>query len=160
MTTVQSRLFCALVVAAALSAALGLVASQRPDLVRAAPWAFGDRPAGPQTQLLCAGDAAAEANFRAKREVIQRLIEGRQTLLEAAAWFRALHRPLSDGRDPLDFYDGKSEGERTCRMVIAWGKAQAELQSPSQAEVVGRRLEAELTACLARDGDVRLPDVE
>jgi len=158
--TVQSRLFFGLALVASLSAALALIAGQRPDLVRAAPWAFAGRPAGPQTELLCPGDAAAEANLQAKREVIKRLLGGRLTLLEAAGWFRALHRPLSNGGDPLDYQPGKTKAERTCRMVIAWAKAEVAVQSPSQAIEVGRRLEAELAACLARDGEPRLPEVE
>jgi hypothetical protein len=158
--TMPSRLFFGLALASSLAAAVAVVAGQRPDLDWPAAWAGGGRP-GPKTVLLVPGDPSLEAMYRAKGEVIRRLLDRELTLPQAAAWFRSLNRPLSHGGDPLASCAGKTEGERLCRQVIGWAKAQAEQQSASEAEVVGRRLEAELRTCLERDGgEVRLPEVE
>jgi hypothetical protein len=154
--TLTSRALCGLVLASSLLTAWGVVAARRPDFP--SPWASGVRP-GPQTQLLVPGDDAVPTLNRTKAEVIQRLLDGRITLPEAAAWFKSLNRPGRNGLDLLAGYPGASEGERLCRQVIAWAKARAETQSYSEAEVVGQRLEAELRARLERDGEVRLPAV-
>jgi hypothetical protein len=156
--TLTSRALGGLILASTLLTAWSVVAAQRPGFAGPAPWASGVRP-GPQTELLVPGDHEAEARGRTKDEVIRRLLDGRLTLPEAAAWFRSVNRPSRTGVDLLARYPGASEEERLCRQVIAWAKARAESQSFSQAEVVGQRLEAELRACLEREGKVRLPEV-
>jgi hypothetical protein len=94
----------------------------------------------------------------AKNMVVGQLLDGRLTLAEAAAWFKALNESPADcpavshGESP-----GASEGERLCRQVIGWVQAERAGQSASQAEATSVRLEEELQTLLRRDGTVHLP---
>jgi hypothetical protein len=97
--------------------------------------------------------------IEAKQAVTRQLVDGRLTLLEAAAWFRYLNENPSDCQDPYRYtWPGDSDGEKLCRQVIGWAEVEVrERSSPSQADEKTRLLEAELGGHLARDGTVRLP---
>jgi hypothetical protein len=158
--TLASRSLCALACAAAASAGLAVVHSALPGGVRLDALGMGGSPTGgPQSLELRCGDPESLARITAKGEVIRRLIDGRVTLGEAAAWFRTLNRPsAAGGRDFTADFPGATEEERLCRQAIAWAKSKARVSSASREEAVGRRLEAEFAQLQSRDGVVRLPE--
>jgi hypothetical protein len=94
----------------------------------------------------------------AKNEIVGQLVDGRLTLAEAAAWFKALNESPADcPAVPHGEFPGASEGERLCRQVMSWVRADLSRQSASQAEAMSVRLEEELRTLLGRDGTVHLP---
>src|SRR5262245_7763068 len=98
----------------------------------------------------------------AKEGVVEQLLAGRTTLLEAAAWFRLLNEHPADCQDEFRrWWRGKSDGEKLCRQVISWVVMELHARGPADlAEAQRRRLEAELQAHLRRDGTVHLPEIE
>lgn len=93
------------------------------------------------------------------------VIEGRFSLLEAAALFGALNRipPHAPNPSLLDLHPSplslpaRTDEERLCRHVVEYvgwelGK------EPDRAAVAVRRLEAEFTDELCRNGFIQLPD--
>jgi hypothetical protein len=99
--------------------------------------------------------------IEAKEQVLQELLAERMTLLQAAAWFRRLDTatPEVPGAPP-DRYPGRTEGERYCYLVMDWALSNREELTPSHAEEIRGRLQAELDAHLAsHDGAIVLPDV-
>ena len=109
--------------------------------------------------------AAAEARWtfirrnRAQTRIVQQVIAGQLTLLQAAERFRDLNEMDHEYRWDLfrRFVPGATDDERHCRQVIgyvaAWPGSQHE---HVRAAAECARLEDELRACL-RHGPVRLP---
>jgi hypothetical protein len=97
--------------------------------------------------------------LRMKNAIVHQVVDGELSLLEAAAQFRSLRGTdsLSPDTSWLDM-PGKSDGEKVCRQVIAWVVSELE-GSPREYELpeAQARLEKELEALLARDGEVHLP---
>jgi hypothetical protein len=92
-----------------------------------------------------------------KGRVARELIDERLTLMQAAAYFRQLDDNMP-GTAP-DHLPGKTEGERYCREVILWAKAETRDWSPDRAAEVVCRLETELEDHLTAHNDVViLPD--
>jgi hypothetical protein len=157
-----------------LAAALPLVlltgiAYAHPTLVAGfVPGWWDESGAGPtlrdeqrREEELVRKDEVVVRRVAAKRRVVDEVIGGRLTLLEAAAWFR--HFNNADGarvRDG-DFRGppGRSEGERLCRQVLSWVHSDLQALPESHYRAVYGRLEAELEAELARGhGMVELPE--
>ena len=161
--TACTRLFLSVSLLAALLAG---VARLRPEWV-SVPGLDGSGPSDAGRQMEAERQRAALLDRRnevvsrrldAKNVVVGQLLDGRMTLAEAAAWFKALNESPADcpavahGEFP-----GASEGERLCRQVIGWAQAERAGQSASQAEATNARLEEELQTLLGRDGTVHLP---
>jgi hypothetical protein len=88
-----------------------------------------------------------------KQRAVVGVIEGRLSLLEAAAWFRAAGLGSSVA-DPRSVPPG--EAESLCRSVIGWVHL-ALCDRPERAESVSGELERELEGYLDRLGPGRLP---
>lgn len=88
-----------------------------------------------------------------KQQAVAGVIDGRLSLLEAAAWFRAagLDSPVADAQAVPP-----SEAESLCRSVIGWVHL-ALCDRPERAETVSGELECELEHYLGRSGHGRLP---
>lgn len=96
----------------------------------------------------------------AAKERIADMVAGNEiTLIEAAAWFRALHRTPHSWNNIICPPPGKQEGKEWCHKVITYVemKTRSE-QSASQAEFVRQRLQADLQEQLERHGTIELPD--
>jgi hypothetical protein len=93
-----------------------------------------------------------------RHEVVDRLIGGRLSLLEAAARFRDL---TVDSPECLRYlrnrFPGASDEECFCRQVIGWVEIELKDRSPADVPRVVGRLEAELQEHRSRDGKVSLP---
>jgi hypothetical protein len=95
-----------------------------------------------------------------KEAVVHQLIAGELPLREAAAWFKYVNeRPTGCASNYRAIFRGTSAEESACRQVICWVKSELNVSSPSRAEEVVRRLEAELQGQLECDGKVELPDL-
>jgi hypothetical protein len=129
-----------------------------------APTYFGERLSLFETlregeQLLRETQATAE-RIRIKGMVLEALTSGELTLFEAAAWFRSLHEEPQSWHNPDYPRPGHDDGERWCRVVIAWTEKHVRYSySPGRADVVCRGLERELREHLQCHGTVKLPDV-
>ena len=112
-----------------------------------APHRFDEEVYGPDTALI--------AHLEVKHRLALEVIDGRRSLLEAAAAFRALDAEWSQsaGVTPPGPPPGTSEGEYYCRMVIGWVKGEA---PPDRAKGLAHDLEAELSARLG-EGTLQLP---
>lgn len=88
-----------------------------------------------------------------KQQAVVGVIEGRLSLLEAAAWFRAagLGTAVADPRSVPP-----AEAESLCRSVIGWVHL-ALCDRPERAETISGMLELELDGYLGRSGHGRLP---
>jgi hypothetical protein len=148
---------CSRVVLIALATAVAVLALVGPDWAK---W-LGSRRAS-------AGAAAVEQSetskvllrrIAAKDEVIDRLLAGDLTLLEAAAWFRRLNADPPHLAMDYSMLAGDSEEEKVCRQVISWVGHHLAMKaaSASEAHDVVHRLEGELQERLRRDGRVELP---
>ena len=99
---------------------------------------------------------AIQARVEAKTAVIDRLLSGEVSLLEAAAWFRQLND--SPPEYPSDFRErcpGDGDGEKACRQVITWLETRARWDGGAAA-LAAARYRSELYEMLAR-GAVELP---
>lgn len=95
----------------------------------------------------------------AKNRVIDQLIAGEMTLVEAAAWFRYLNENPSRYRHDYRDWPGDSDEEKACRQVLSWAEVRvlSQAESKSQAAAMVQRLEDELEQTLRREGRVELP---
>jgi hypothetical protein len=94
----------------------------------------------------------------ARRAVINYLVDGQLTLLEAAQYFRTLNDSDPEhATSEFDIYEGQTEAEQFCRRVIAYASGEMKLSAPERANQVVSRLEVELSEYLARYGRVEWP---
>jgi hypothetical protein len=91
--------------------------------------------------------ASALARVATKQRVVEQVIAGRLSLMEAATRFRAAGRGLLPAAE---------DGETVCRTVIGWAEL-ALRDRPERASAVAERLEGELRWHLERYGGVDLP---
>jgi hypothetical protein len=98
------------------------------------------------------------ARLEAKQRVLNKLLAGWLTFLEAVAHFRALDQlpPAFHWDHFRDLYPGNSDEERHCREVIRWLLNTAD--DPCLGLAHAGRYESELNALLKR-GPICLPDV-
>jgi hypothetical protein len=161
MSKVARFLFCALVLLVGLPVLLGLVLGLTNYLT-------SDR--GGSTAAL---RELVEANtgrlildkevkiqqvvLRERPEVLNDVVEGRCSLLEAAARFRVLNTntPHFDWEKFHAFYPAASDGEAHCRHVIRVATEYLK-NRPDQGRAVIHRLKTELQECLRR-GPIKLP---
>jgi hypothetical protein len=93
-----------------------------------------------------------------RRHIVDDIIAGRTTLLQAAVEFRSLNEGLPASRWSYNqAYAGKSEGERLCRYVIRLVQADLSERTPTLAAAKAEKLEEELHVLLEQDGIVHLP---
>jgi hypothetical protein len=102
----------------------------------------------------------AKRRSEARQRIIQEVIEGRETLLGAAASLRAIDTNPSDFPPEYPkFFPGGSEGERLCREVIIRVTNALQDTAPDQVRSQTARLEAELQEHLREHhGVVVLPE--
>lgn len=106
---------------------------------------------------LDACSAALAARSRATSEVVRELIDGKVSLLRAAARVRDLFGTDANGCEwLLCSAEGNSDGERLCRRVISWAEAHLR-DTPERGAAVAARLQRELEQCLQTHGTVVLP---
>jgi hypothetical protein len=99
------------------------------------------------------------------------VIDGRLSLLEAAAAFRDLnHQAPTVAQAVPQAYPGRTEGESACQQVLAFVRVELEgratdsdgqkagASSTDPESVVLSRLQTELKAAKGKDGKVRLPE--
>jgi len=95
----------------------------------------------------------------AKDEIAEALRNGEMTLLAAATRFRALHADPQSWHNPYRPLPEHQDGAAWCRLVIEWVEANTRIDhSPSQADALRQRLEAELQEQLDCYGTVILPE--
>jgi hypothetical protein len=109
-------------------------------------------------QLTRQAQAALE-RMNKKEKIAEMVISGEMSLIEGAAWFRAFHREPHAWHVPTCPPPGPKEGEGWCRVVVDWIDTYVRFhQSPSQAEAIRDRLEAELQTHLDHNGVIELPE--
>ena len=117
---------------------------------------------GPTQRTILPADGLTVARVRRlelKGAAIQRLRTGELTLFETAAVFGQLNAlpPVLENRE-MPQVSGSDEGERLCRQVIFWARAEwKEDLRPEELKAHVERLERELEAHLAAHGEVQLP---
>jgi hypothetical protein len=96
---------------------------------------------------------------KSKDTVAAALHRGEITLIDAAVMFRSLYEDPYAWHHPQRPRPARGDGAVWCREVIDWIDTKVRMeQSPSQAEAVRQRLEAELQRELAYHGLVKLPE--
>jgi hypothetical protein len=83
---------------------------------------------------------------KAHDEVLDQLLDGRISLMEAGARFREQNDVLSPHGSAHRLFAGASEDEQACRQVISWARARE--TDEERAAALAGRLEAELQAWL------------
>jgi hypothetical protein len=107
---------------------------------------------------------ASEADATIKRievkcRIAQALRNGEMTLIDAAAYFRALHEDPRSWRYPNCLRPEQRDGEAWCRLAIEWTVRNSSYeQTPSQTEALHQRLENELEKQLGGRGKFVLPE--
>jgi hypothetical protein len=100
-----------------------------------------------------------QRRIQAKGQVVDRLLAGDLSLVQAAAWFRFLDDQPEDWPD--DFrrrMPGRGDGDKACRQVISWVRIRLTGRLVrSQGAAAVDRLENELNVLLAENDDVELP---
>jgi len=97
--------------------------------------------------------------LKRRTATVQRLIEGRVGLIEAAAWFRCYNEQAGP-RAAASYADfpGATPEEKVCSQVIHWAGNAACRLGPSQREELDARLARELAEARARGrGRIVLP---
>jgi hypothetical protein len=111
-----------------------------------------------QTQEVLPSDSsvAAMQRFLEERDqVVQAVIDGKITLVKAAARFRAINASRPPGLAVhLDLYAGQTDEERICRQVITY--VESKLAGRPEASAILARLESELQDHLAADGAIQV----
>jgi len=160
---------CALrVISVGLLAVLAAVAWTWPDLLEhcGLDLAAGARCREEQARARHRDEAVARRyavslqRTHAKQAIIDDLIAGRLTLVEAARRFILVNEtPVICQDDYRAIYPGRSDGEKACRQVLRWVESHLETLTPSQADALRRRLDAEWHEGLRLGGGiVVLPD--
>jgi hypothetical protein len=111
-----------------------------------------------QEQFLNAQGVLLKQRMDRKREVSMAVVEGRMSLLDAAALFRDLDQtgPNIGWEHYRASFPGGTDEERHCREVIVWVERMVDPPPPERAAVV-ERLERELEELL-RHGPLSLPE--
>jgi hypothetical protein len=98
-------------------------------------------------------------HVHSKEMAADALFRGEITLFDAAVLFRSLYEDPKSWYDPQRSRPRRDDGEGWCRLVIEWTETRIrDEQSPSQADALRQRLEAELQRQLACHGSVKLPE--
>jgi hypothetical protein len=145
----------------AASAALGALGYLRPDLEQAAA-SLRELPQliereGQRHQELEHKFEIVLTRSASRTRVVNALADGRMTLLEAAAQFRALNEYPPDWRTPhLQTDEYRSEEEQLCRQVIDHAARELEQTDPARARRLTAALEVELAEYLQQARGVRL----
>jgi hypothetical protein len=91
--------------------------------------------------------------------IVEKLLSGEMTLIEAATRFRSVYEEPQAWHDFNCARPRHDDGERWCQVVIDWADMHVPVQhSPARADALRRRLEQELCEHLKRHGTVKLPD--
>ena len=145
---------CALrVISLGLLAVLAAVAWTWPDLLEhcGLDLAAGARCREEQARARQRDEAVARRyavslqRTHAKQAIIDDLIAGRLTLVEAARRFILVNEtPVICQDDYRAIYPGRSDGEKACRQVLSWVESPLKDISPGRAEEIRRRLTDEL----------------
>jgi hypothetical protein len=116
--------------------------------------------ANQRQQVLDRRYETAVQRTHAKQVIIDELLAGRLTLLEAARRFKNLNEsPITCQDDYRSRFPGRCDGEKVCRQVLAWVDTALQQYPPDQARAVAQRFEDDLQKHLQRHGDlVVLPD--
>jgi hypothetical protein len=142
--------------AAAVAVVVAALLATDKRLERAGPAGAGEAQRGAEMEQETRGviDRATR-----KRIVVEALIAGRLTLVQAAGRFRALNRatPPFFWQQFREAYPGGSDEERHCREVIAWVEIELEDADPCLALSLRRALLGELERRLKR-GKPPLPE--
>lgn len=97
-------------------------------------------------------EGEADSTFKrieVKSRIAEALRKGEMTLIDAAAYFRALHDDPRSWRYPNRPRPEQTDGEGWCRLVIEWTvRNSSNEQAPSQTEALHERLETELQKLL------------
>jgi hypothetical protein len=110
---------------------------------RELPRAFQDE--GRRAADLRAVQEALSFRHEARREILEDVVAGRMTLLQAADQFKGLNERHPESMTAVRFtYDGGTDEERLCRQVIAGVQGLLDDRPPSEAAPIIARLEAEL----------------
>jgi len=97
--------------------------------------------------------------LQAKRQIIDRLIEGEMPLLEAVVRFQAVHREVGLPIDETLGLPSAMDHEAMCRSLIGWVHLTLS-DRPEMAETVSTRLETELQRHLNQHGQISLPRID
>jgi hypothetical protein len=95
---------------------------------------------------------------QARDKVIKEMLEGRLTLLQAAARFRAVEKALPLPFDLIRPDKGTPEAERLCQLVIECAHAWLPAYSVEDVEELRARLEEELEQNRDAYGEIHLPE--
>lgn len=94
-----------------------------------------------------------------KEKIADMVAGGEMSLIEAAAWFRSLHEKRTSWDNLLRPSPGQDEGEGWCRIAIDYVDNKVRFEkSPSRADALRQRLEAELQEHIDCHGVVALSD--
>lgn len=122
------------------------------------------RPPAAEAEYLPPGEDVKLLQRRsgAREVVIERLLAGESTLLEAAARFQQInnHPPALGAK--VDLFPGKSIGEKLCRQVLRWicGHLRGKGLSPQDVGVALAPFECELQRLLEQNEEIALPPVD
>ncbi len=94
-----------------------------------------------------------------KCRVIQDLLEGRTTLVRAAAVFRHVDESYNYPRPQVETLPGATLDENACHEVIRWVRTSQVGNSKGEKPDLIRRLETELASLLSSPGGLKLPEV-
>jgi len=93
-----------------------------------------------------------------KNQTVLDLLDGRLTLVQAAARFRDLEETAGDtSTSPVRSDCAAADGERWCREVIHWFHEQLRWSDPVRADEMAASLETELWYHQSPDGTIALP---
>jgi hypothetical protein len=103
----------------------------------------------------------ARRRIEKRTAVLTALADGQLTLLEAAAWFRALDAAIPVELQPyLRVFPGNSDEERLCRKVINYTNWLFDEYDHTRLQALRARLEAELLQALDSSETILLPHIE
>jgi hypothetical protein len=134
----------------------------------AALWSIRDRPGpcpAPEYGLLLPAGPEHRILLRrmdARLAIVERVLAGQMSLLQAAAQFRKLNNDPPEFPVYLHHHPGKSEGEKLCRQVIEWAdnSLHAGALTPAEIEAALCPLRRELEALLEQKDEIDLPAVD
>ena len=148
--------------------ALGGLVWLRPDLLPSCafdPAAFAEQQerearARHRQEMLDEHSRVLQQRLDAKEGVMQELLAGRLTLLQAARRFKDLNEtPVTCQNDYRSRFPGRSDGEKVCRQVLQWLEGYLLGLPSEQAQTLRRRFADELREHLEHhDGIVVLPE--